>query len=262
MLWTRVLLMLAAAGLAAQGQAPRDFTREKEVALGRGLLADLRRQSPPIEDEPLQAYIAALVERLNVYARNAFALSADLTREMDQREVTALPGGFLRVPWGALLAAESEAELAGVLAHGLAHVVSRHATRDALRGQTEGLATIPLIFVGHAHGPSALLIPTGFVPFQRKAEIEADRLAAQWMSQAGYPPAAYAAYVERLAVQDATERLEAIRQTEAPAHLIAQNEQFQAMQERARALGNALAPPLRRTKTTPPTLRRNRPGLP
>lgn len=218
-----LLLLSVVAALAQQQDHQRDFSREKEIALGRAVVADLRRQSPPVEDALISAYLGNLVERLNVRAQSPFAIAIDLTRELDQRQVTVLPGGFLQVPVGLIAGAGSEAELAAALAHGLAHVVSRHGVRDAMRGQAAGLSTIPLIFIAHAvtHGRAqGLLIPVGFEPFQRQAEIEADTLTAHWMSE-GVEPSG----------------------------------EFPAVQERARAFAAALAPPPRLTPP-PPTLRR------
>ena len=60
----------------------------------------------------------------------------------------ALPGGFFFVNSGLILKADNESELAGVMAHEIAHIAARHGTRQATRGQVINLASIPLIFMG------------------------------------------------------------------------------------------------------------------
>ena len=93
----------------------------------------------------------------------------------------ALPGGFFFVNTGLMLKAETEAELAGVMAHEIAHVAARHGTRQATRGQIANLATIPLIFMGGWTGygirqAASIAIPLGFLSFSRGFESEADML--------------------------------------------------------------------------------------
>ena len=79
----------------------------------------------------------------------------------------------------------------------LAHLVARHGTKQMTRGEIMGLATSPLLFTRGCTDDGAS-IPAGFVAFRRSHEAQADQLAIEWMTRAGYSPAAWAAYLERL----------------------------------------------------------------
>src|ERR1700746_1913905 len=106
----------------------------------------------------------------------------------DSINAFALPGGFFYVNSGLILAADEEAELAGVMAHEIAHVAARHGTRQMTRGQLANLATIPLIFVSGGLGyalqsAAGLALPLTFMTFSRNFEAGAAHLGAQKSSQ-------------------------------------------------------------------------------
>jgi beta-barrel assembly-enhancing protease len=127
---------------------------------------------------------------------------------LDNEEVNAfaLPGGFFYVDSGLILAADNEAELAGVMAHEIAHVAARHATKNMTRAQIWNLASVPLIFVG---GPVAyavaevagLAVPLGFLKFSRDAEREADLLGLEYDYASGYDPQAFVQFFEKLNIE-------------------------------------------------------------
>jgi predicted Zn-dependent protease len=104
---------------------------------------------------------------------------------------------------GLIEAAENEAELAGVIAHEVAHVAARHGMEQASKGQFINFASIPLIFLGGIGGyviqqAAGLAVPLGFLKFSRGAEKEADRLGAQYMWASGYDPNALVTFFEKL----------------------------------------------------------------
>ena len=123
--------------------------------------------------------------------------------DSDEVNAFALPGGFFYVNTGLILAADNEAELAGVMSHEIAHVAACHIARENTRGQLASLASIPLIMVGGGIGIAAqeaagLAIPMTFLKFSRGFEAEADYLGLQYMYKSGYDPQAFTAFFEKI----------------------------------------------------------------
>jgi predicted Zn-dependent protease len=121
----------------------------------------------------------------------------------DSINAMALPGGFFYVNTGLILAADGEAELAGVMAHEIAHVSACHAARENTRGNLMNIASIPLIMVGGPIGYAAyegagLALPLTFLKFSRSFEAEADYLGLQYMYKSGYDPQAFVAFFEKI----------------------------------------------------------------
>jgi beta-barrel assembly-enhancing protease len=123
--------------------------------------------------------------------------------DSDEVNAFALPGGYFFVNSGLVLRAESEAELAGVMAHEIAHVAARHGTRQASRGEIANWLSLPLIFMGGWTGyairqGAGLAIPLTFLTFSRGFESEADRLGLQYMYATGYDPTAFVDFFEKI----------------------------------------------------------------
>ncbi len=114
-----------------------------------------------------------------------------------------MPGGYVFVSAQLILAAESEAEFAGILAHSIAHVVQMRGLRQASRGEISQLATIPLIFVGGAPfgDDENSLLPAALVKTRRQQELEADQFAVSTIAAAGYNPHALLNYIRRVQPQ-------------------------------------------------------------
>jgi predicted Zn-dependent protease len=127
--------------------------------------------------------------------------------DSDEINAFALPGGFFYVNSALILAADEEAELAGVMAHEIAHVAARHGTEQASKGELLNFASIPLIFVGGPIGygiqqAASLLVPLTFLKFSRKMEEEADYLGVQYLYKSGYDPSAMVSFFEKLQAKD------------------------------------------------------------
>ena len=116
--------------------------------------------------------------------------------DADEVNAFALPGGFLYVNFGLILAADSESELTGVMAHEMSHVIAHHAARQMTRQQFAQFATIPPIFAGASAGYGAyeaasLGMPLAFMKFSGGFEAQADYLGVQYLYKAGYDPSSF-----------------------------------------------------------------------
>jgi predicted Zn-dependent protease len=210
----RFALLLVGASLYAQtsvapGRGVNFYSFEKEQALGAQLAAEYRRQARMLDSPALKAYLAELGQRLAAQAPpTGFTYTFQLADD-DQtwiHEAAAFPGGPIFVPAGLILAAADEDELAAMLAHAIGHIATRQETRQQTRGQIVNYATIPLIQMGGWNGSTirqgANAVPTGFLAFQRKNELESDQVALRILSTAGYDPQALVRYIERVQPAD------------------------------------------------------------
>lgn len=178
------------------------YSLEREIALGRKMAHDFERTSRPLNDPDIHAYVQELVHRLvrNSDARVPFTVGVI---DSDDVNAVALPGGYLYVNTGLILDARTEAELAGVLAHEIAHVTARHGVEQATKATVMNWLSLPLIFVGGPAGYAAqqvfgIAVPLTFLKFSRNAEREADFLGLQYSFKAGYDPVAMVDFLERV----------------------------------------------------------------
>jgi predicted Zn-dependent protease len=184
------------------GKGVNFYSLEKEIALGKQLAQEVEHQSKLVDDPIIAEYVNRVGQNL---VRNSDAKVPFTIKVLDAEEVNAfaLPGGFFFVNSGLILKAESESELAGVMAHEIAHVAARHGTKQATRGEIINLASIPLIFVGGLPGyairqGAGLAVPLGFLNFSRAFEREADYLGLQYMYKAGYDPTSFVDFFEKI----------------------------------------------------------------
>src|SRR6516162_9362280 len=184
------------------GKGVNFYSLEKEIALGKQMAQEVERQAKIIEDPLIAEYVNRVGQNL---VRNSDAKVPFTIKVVDSEEVNAfaLPGGFFFVNSGLILKADNEAELAGVMAHEIAHVAARHGTRQATRGQLINYGSIPLIFMGGWAGyaireAATLAVPIGFLKFSRGLEAEADMLGLQYMYKAGYDPNEFVNFFEKI----------------------------------------------------------------
>ncbi len=184
------------------GKGVNFYSIEQEMAMGKQLAVEVEKQSKMVDDPILSEYVNRLGQNL---ARNSDAKIPVNFKIIDSDSVNAftLPGGYVFVNSGLIRLAETEAELAGAMAHEIGHVAARHSTRQQTREQIANLATVPLIFMGGWTGyavrqGAGLGIPMTFLSFSRAFEGEADMLGLEYMYKAGYDPTASIDIFERI----------------------------------------------------------------
>ncbi len=188
------------------GKGVNFYSIEKEIALGKQMAQEVERQARIVDDPIVAEYVNRVGQNL---VRNSDAKVPFTIKVIDSDEINAfaLPGGFFFVNTGILLNADNEAEMAGVMAHEIAHVAARHGTRQATRGELVNYGSIPLIFLGGWTGYAirqsmGLAIPMGFLTFSRGFESEADMLGLEYMYKAGYDPTSFVDFFEKVQSQE------------------------------------------------------------
>jgi predicted Zn-dependent protease len=186
------------------GKGINFYSLEKEIALGKSLAQEVERSSKLVDDPVVLEYVNRVGQNL---VRNSDAKVPFTIKVIDSDVVNAfaLPGGFFYVNSGLILRADEESELAGVMAHEIAHVCLRHGTRNATKGELAQLAMIPLMILGPAgwagygiYEGLQFAIPLGFLKFSRDAEREADFYGLQYMYKAGYDPNSFVTFFEKI----------------------------------------------------------------
>jgi hypothetical protein len=182
------------------------YSLETEIKMGQQFAMQVEQSVKLVQDPVVTEYVNRIGQNL---VRNSDAQVPFTIKVIDSDEVNAfaLPGGFFYVNSGLILAADEEAELAGVMAHEISHVCARHGMRQQTRANWAQIGTIPLIFVGGGIGygiyeASGLALPLTFMKFQRSFEAEADYLGLQYMYKTGYDPQAFISFFEKLQAKE------------------------------------------------------------
>jgi len=186
------------------GNGVNFYSLEKEIALGKQLAQEVERQAKIIDDPTIAEYVNRVGQNI---VRNSDAKVPFTIKVLDTEEVNAfaLPGGFFFVNSGLILKADSESELAGVMAHEIAHVACRHGTRQATKGDLMEIGLIAgSIFTGYGWTGYAvrqlgsLAIPMTMLTFSRAYEKEADFYGLQYMYKSGYDPLSFVDFFEKI----------------------------------------------------------------
>ena len=190
------------------GKGVNFYSLEREIALGKQLAQEVERSAKFVDDPTVLDYVNRVGQNLvrNSDARVPFTIKVI---DSDQINAFALPGGFFYVFSGLILRADEESELAGVMAHEIAHVCARHGTKNATKSDIMQLAMIPaMIFIPYTWTGYAIYeglqfaIPLSYLKFSRDAEREADYLGLQYMYKAGYDPNSYVTFFEKVQAEE------------------------------------------------------------
>src|SRR3954452_25530866 len=187
------------------------LSEQDELSVGRLAAAEVEKEYAILNDPEVSDYITKLGQRL--VAKSGRTGISYTFRVVDSPDINAfaLPGGYVYVNRGLIENAASEDELAGVLAHEIAHVVLRHGAEQAARANLaqKGMGIIGQI-MGHGSGSSvgesaAQMVANGvFMKFSQNAERRADEVGARMLADAGYQPQAMVTFFDKLAQLEQT----------------------------------------------------------
>lgn len=179
-------------------------SQEKEMQIGRQLAAQVEQQAKMVEDPIVTEYVNRVGQNVVLHSDAKVPFTIKVI-DSDEVNAFALPGGFFFVNKGLILAADNEAELAGVMAHEIAHVAARHAMENQGKGTLMNYGMLAGIIFG---GPivstvlqngGGILAGLSSLKFTRGAELEADILGVQYLYASGYDPLAMSTMFEKLA---------------------------------------------------------------
>jgi hypothetical protein len=180
---------------------------EKEVAIGRQIAAEIDREAKFIDDPVITEYVNRVGQNIVLHSDAKVPFTIKVI-DSDEINAFALPGGFFYVNKGLLLAADNESEVAGVMAHEIAHVAARHAMENQTKANLAQYGLLAgSIFLGGWPGAifqntAGLGLLLGFMKFSRGAEEEADKLGIQYLYASGYDPNGMATMFEKLTAKN------------------------------------------------------------
>lgn len=182
-------------------------SREKEMQIGRQIAMEVEQQAKLVTDPVITEYVNRVGQNIVLHSDAKVPFTIKVI-DSDEVNAFALPGGFFFVNRGLILAADNESELAGVMAHEIAHVTARHAMENQGKGALINYGMLATIILGVPvaapvlQNGGGILAALGMLKFSRGAEEEADRLGVQYLYAAGYDPTGMATMFEKLASQN------------------------------------------------------------
>jgi predicted Zn-dependent protease len=179
------------------------YTLDGQVRMGQEFSQQVEQTSHLIKDPVVNEYVNRVVQNLVRNSDSRLPFNVKII-DVEDPNAFALPGGYMFVNAGAILMADDESELAGVLAHEIAHVAACHAARGATRGNLASIAMIPVVIMtGGLAGLATqevanIAVPATFMKFSRNFEAQADYLGIQYAYKAGYDPTGMINFFEKI----------------------------------------------------------------
>lgn len=189
------------------GILPNWISLDKEIAIGQQVAQQFEQTARLIDDPVVSEYVDRVGQNIVKHSDAKVPFHIKVV-DTDEVNAFAFPGGFFYVNKGLILAADNEAELAGVMAHEISHVCARHATARMSKAQYIQLAAIPALFVGGYWTQMAIQNGLGLginlelLGITRESEKEADQLGIQYLWNSGYDPNAFVSFFEKLQEQE------------------------------------------------------------
>jgi beta-barrel assembly-enhancing protease len=189
------------------GVLPNWVSLEKEIALGSQIAQQFEQTAKLVEDPVVSEYVDRLGQNIVKHSDAKVPFHIKVV-DTDEVNAFAFPGGYFYVNKGLILAADNEAELAGVMAHEISHVAARHATERMSKAQYLQLAAIPALFVGGYWAQMGIQNALGLginlelLGITRDSEKEADQLGIQYLWNSGYDPNAFVSFFEKLQAEE------------------------------------------------------------
>lgn len=180
------------------------YSTDSEIKMGKSYASEIEKSTKFITDPVITEYVNRVGQNI---VKNSDCKVPFTIKIIDSDEINAmaLPGGFFYVNSGLILNADEEAEMAGVMAHEVAHVCAHHAAREMTRMNYTQLGMIPLIMMtGYSwtgygiYEAAQFAVPITFLKFSRDFEAQADYLGVQYMYRAGYDPQAFISFFEKV----------------------------------------------------------------
>jgi beta-barrel assembly-enhancing protease len=189
------------------GVLPNWVSLEKEISLGSQIAAQFEQTAKLIDDPVVSEYVDRVGQNIVKHSDAKVPFHIKVV-DTDEVNAFAFPGGYFYVNKGLILAAENEAELAGVMAHEISHVAARHATQRMSKAQYLQIAAIPALFVGGYWAQMGIQNALGLginlelLGITRESEREADVLGIQYLWNTGYDPNAFVSFMEKMQEQE------------------------------------------------------------
>jgi predicted Zn-dependent protease len=173
------------------------YSTDTEVKMGKMYATEIEKSGVFVTDPVVTNYINRIGQKI---VDNSDCDTTFTFRVIDADEINAfaLPGAYLFINAGLILSADNEAQLAGVMAHEIAHLCAHHPARAMTHMNMAQFGALPLFMIGGWTGFAAVGVPVAFLQFSREFEAQADYLGVQYLYRAGYDPQAYIAFFKKV----------------------------------------------------------------